>query len=163
MSLGCSHFPVGSNDLSTSYETSFNDVQFSASIQRILGGSSGNVSSFLQFTKSNSSRIESPLMAEGKATKSLPHNFKISRDDKVPRLLRFVSSDKLQSLRVSSFKELKPDKGCNMEPAMDFEELLLRNDQNVDGGPWHPLKDNTLRFLKREKEGGSTLREISSA
>ena len=72
-----------------------------------------------------------------------------------------MSSDKLQSLRSSFIKEHKPDKGCNKEP-MEFE-LLLGNNHKVDGGPLHPSNDNILRFLKIEKEEGSTLIVISSA
>ena len=100
-------------------------------------------------------------MVEGKVTKSFPPKYNSSNDDKKPRLLRFGSSDKLQLLRFSVIKERKPDKGCNMEP-MEFE-LLLGNNHKVDDGPLHPLKDNILRFLKKEKEEGGTLIAISSA
>ena len=36
-------------------------------------------------------------------------------------------------------------------------ELLLGNDHERDGGPLHPPKDNTTRFLKREIEEGIPL------
>ena len=82
----------------------------------MLDGSSGSTCSLLQFSDSSHFRLESRLMVEGKVTKSFPPKYKCSNDDKKPRLLRFVSSDKLQSLRSSFIKEHKHDKGCNLKP-----------------------------------------------
>ena len=124
----------------------------------MLDGSSGSACSLLQLCKSNNSRLESRLIVEGKVTKSFPPKYNSFNNDKEPRLLRFVSSDKLQSQRFSLVKELKPDKGCNME-----FEILLGHNNEVDGGPLHPSKDNILSFFKEEKEEGSTLIAISSA
>ena len=109
----------------------------------------GSSLSLVQFANPRSSKRESRLML-GNVTKLFPSKNKRSNEDKKPRLLRFVSSDKLQSLRSSHLKEHKPDKLCNMKPVE--LELLLGNNHEADGGPLHPSKDNISRFFNEEKE-----------
>ena len=70
----------------------------------MFGGRSGSSLSLVQFANPRSSKWESRLML-GNVTKLFPSKNKRSNEDKKPRLLRFVSSDKLQSLRFSHLKE----------------------------------------------------------
>ena len=96
----------------------------------------------------------------GNVTKLFPPKSNLSNEDMKPRLPRFVSFDKLQSLMSSNLKEHKPDKLCNMKPV---ELKILGNNHEADGGPLHPSKDNISRFLNEEKEEGSSLRAVPSA